>query len=192
MYKTEGFNCYSMPELFDKYDINNIQKRLEDFRCSKNNEVQKYLLNNSIEFTKKHQAITYLVYDNNDNLSAYFTLTIKPISINIESISNTSLNRILRISEVDSINKTINPAAYLIAQLGKNDNSDINIDDIFEIIDYYINEFQNGCGGVVEFLESENNEKLIALYQNKGFKIFNIRKSKSGEERKLVQMYRLI
>ena len=131
MYKTEGFNCYSMPELFDKYDINNIQKRLEDFRCSKNNEVQKYLLNNSIEFTKKHQAITYLVYDNNDNLSAYFTLTIKPISINIESISNTSLNRILRISEVDSINKTINPAAYLIAQLGKNDNSDINIDDIF-------------------------------------------------------------
>ncbi len=30
------------------------------------------------------------------------------------------------------------------------------------------------------------------LYQNKGFKTFNIRKSKSGEERKLIQMYRLI
>lgn len=192
MYKTENFNCYSMPELFDKYDSSNIQKRLEDFKCSKNDEVQKYLLNNSIEFTKKHQAITYLIYDNKDDLSAYFTLAIKPISINIETISNTSLNRILRISEVDSISKTVNPAAYLIAQIGKNDNSDINIDDIFEIIDYYINEFQNGCGGVVEFLESESNEKLITLYQNRGFKIFNIRKSKSGEERKLVQMYRLI
>lgn len=192
MYKTEKFDCYSIPELLDKYDPNIIQKRLYDFRCSKNDEVQKYLLNNSIEFTKKHQAITYLVYDKKDNLSAYFTLAIKPISINIDSLSNTSLNRILRISEVDNISKTVNPAAYLIAQIGKADDSDINIDDIFEMVDYYINEFQNGCGGVVEFLESENNEKLINIYRNKGFNTFNIRKSKSGEERKLIQMYRLI
>ena len=35
MYKTKNFNCYSMPELFDKYDLNNIQKRLDSFRCSK-------------------------------------------------------------------------------------------------------------------------------------------------------------
>ena len=45
---------------------------------------------------------------------------------------------------------------------------------------------------MVEFLESENNDKLVKMYQNKGFKIFNVRKSKSGEERKLIQMYRLI
>ena len=38
----------------------------------------------------------------------------------------------------------------------------------------------------------KNSDKLISLYQNKGFKTFNIRKSKSGEERKLIQMYRLI
>ena len=42
------------------------------------------------------------------------------------------------------------------------------------------------------FSLSENNEKLVSLYQRRGFKIFNIRKSKSGEERKLIQMYRLI
>ena len=61
---------------------------------------------------------------------------------------------------------------------------------MFYFLDNNINDIQNACGGVVEFLESENNDKLIALYQNRGFKIFNIRKSKSGEERKLVQMYR--
>ena len=44
----------------------------------------------------------------------------------------------------------------------------------------------------MEFLELENTEKLIKLYQNKGFKTFNIRKSKNGKERKLIQMYRLI
>ena len=81
MYKTEKYDCYSMPELFGKYDLNNIQKSIGSFICSKNDEVQKFLINNSIEFTKKHQAITYLIYDRNNNLSAYFTLAIKPISI---------------------------------------------------------------------------------------------------------------
>lgn len=45
---------------------------------------------------------------------------------------------------------------------------------------------------MIEFLEAENETKLIKLYENRGFKIFNIRKSKSGEDRKLIQMYRLI
>ena len=63
---------------------------------------------------------------------------------------------------------------------------------MIRFVNYYINDAQDICGGVVEFLESENSDKLISLYQNKGFKTFNIRKSKSGEERKLVQMYRLI
>ncbi len=70
--------------------------------------------------------------------------------------------------------------------------ADINIDAIFEIIDIVVSKIQKSCGGVVEFLESENEEKLVNMYQDKGFKTFNIRKSKSGEDRKLVQMYRLI
>ncbi len=97
-----------------------------------------------------------------------------------------------RIADVNYENNTITPAAFLIAQLGKKDNSDINIDEIFYFLDKNIIDIQNACGGVVEFLESENNDKLLSLYKNKGFKIFNIRKSKSGEERKLIQMYRLI
>ena len=59
-----------------------------------------------------------------------------------------------------------------------------------ELLEIY--EAKKLCGGVIEFLESENNDKLINMYQDIGFKTFNIRKSKSGEERKLVQMYRLI
>ena len=192
MYRTDEYYCYSMPELFSKYDINNIKNNISRFLCSKNLEVQKFLTNNAIEFTVKHQAVTYLIYDNSNILSAYFTLAIKPIVISVETLSKNNLNRILRISDIDNISNTVNPSAYLIAQLGKADESTININDIFEFINYYINEFQNGCGGVVEFLESESNDKLISIYQSIGFKTFNIRKSKSGEDRKLVQMYRLI
>ena len=107
-------------------------------------------------------------------------------------MSNNEFKKILRITEVDPEDMSLNPAAYLVAQLAKKDESEIDIDVIFKFINYYINEVQEICGGVIEFLESENKEKLINLYRNIGFKIFNIRKSKSGEDRKLIQMYRLI
>lgn len=128
----------------------------------------------------------------NDNIVGYFSLSVNPIIIKSNNLSNRSLNKILRMSDFDEENKTVNPAAYLIAQLGKNDGADINIDAIFEIIDIVVSKIQKSCGGVVEFLESENEEKLVNMYHNKGFKTFNIRKSKSGEDRKLIQMYRLI
>ena len=48
-------------------------------------------------------------------------------------------------------------AAYLIAQLGKKDDSCINLNEIFYFLDKNIIDIQNACGGVVEFLESENN-----------------------------------
>ena len=98
----------------------------------------------------------------------------------------------MRISEIDEENNTVNPSAYLIAQLGKKDGSLIDIDKIFRFINITIERIQKSCGGVVEFLESENNDKLVKMYQDIGFKTFNIRKSKSGEDRKLIQMYRLI
>ncbi len=191
MIRIDDFDCFSIVELCEEYSKDEIQEYIKSFKCSLNEEVEKFLLNNSIEFANKHQAITYLIFDYHKTVTAYFTLSIKPISINSDRLSLNSLKKILRLSEYNDEN-TISTAAYLIAQIGKNDKSLINIDIIFEFIDYIVGKIQNSCGGVVEFLESENNEKLINMYKNKGFKTFNIRKSKSGEDRKLIQMYRLI
>ncbi len=193
MVTTSRFYCLSIFELLDDYDKDGINRLLSDFKCTQNSEIEKFLQNNSYDFSVKYQAITYLIYSNeNDNIVGYFSLSVKPIIIKSDNLSNRSLNKILRMSDFDEENKTVNPAAYLIAQLGKNDGADINIDAIFEIIDIVVSKIQKSCGGVVEFLESENEEKLVNMYHNKGFKTFNIRKSKSGEDRKLIQMYRLI
>ena len=59
------------------------------------------------------------------------------------------------------LDNTITPSAYLIAQLGKSYDAQIDINDIFYFLDNYIIDIQNACGGVVEFLESENNDKYI-------------------------------
>ena len=174
MYKTKEYECYSIPELLNEYTENQIQTIINNFVSFKNSEIQDFLIKNSIDFTKKHQAITYLIFDLNSNMMGYFTLAIKPIEISANLLSGNALKKILRISEIDKEDNTVNPSAYLIAQLGKNESAKINIDDIFEMINYYINGFQNGCGGVVEFLESENSQKLIDMYKDRGFKSFTI------------------
>lgn len=52
---------------------------LSDFSCPKNPDVEYFLLHNAIEFTKKDQSITYLVFDAEDaSLVGYFSLTVKP------------------------------------------------------------------------------------------------------------------
>ena len=193
MYTRNSYVCASIPELSSDFSYEELQSMFYGFVCTKNNEIERFLKEYAIEFVKKCQAVSYVIFDTIKNeVVAYFTLTVKPICFEIKNLSNTTLKRMERIAEINYENNTIIPAAYLIAQLGKKDNSNINIDEIFYFLDKNIIDIQNSCGGVVEFLESENNNKLITMYQSKGFKIFNIRKSKSGEERKLIQMYRLI
>ena len=192
MIELNGIKCFSLNELFKIKTEEEILKHTEGFVCTKNAEVERFLKHNAIEFNRKHQAMTYLLFDDNKELLGYFSLSVKPISIHSDILSNNEFKKILRITEVDPEDMSLNPAAYLVAQLAKKDESEIDIDVIFKFINYYINEVQEICGGVIEFLESENKEKLINLYRNIGFKIFNIRKSKSGEDRKLIQMYRLI
>lgn len=193
MYNYKNYLCLNIFELLRKYSIEELQEKFDSFSCQKNKEIELFIKNNAINFSLKHQSVSYIIFDTTTNsVVAYFALSIKPIRFNINALSNTALKRLQRISDVDLIDNSITPSAYLIAQLGKVDSSKIDIHDIFYFLDNNIIDIQNACGGVVEFLESENNDKLIKMYQDKGFKTFNIRKSKSGEDRKLIQMYRLI
>ncbi|MCC8103238.1 MAG: hypothetical protein LIP11_13630 [Clostridiales bacterium] len=91
-------NCFS--GIIDgEIGENAIQDILSDFSCSKNPDIEKFLKAQSTEFTKKNQSVTYLVFSNDDAaLLGYFTLTIKPISINPDHFSNTVKRRIARVS----------------------------------------------------------------------------------------------
>ena len=93
---------------------------LSEFSCSRNMDVERFLKEQSVEFTKKNQSVTYLVFANKDvALVGYFTITIKPITVNTCSFSNTMKRKIARVSELDKANDTYTLSAYLIAQLGK-------------------------------------------------------------------------
>ena len=177
-----------------------LKELISEFSCIKNADVERFLKEQAIEFTKKNQSVTYLVFSNDDaTLIGYFTLTIKPITVNAEAFSNTMKRKIARVSELDEKNSTYTLSAYLIAQLGKNYSNNVNIrvtgEQLLQVALEMIKELQYMAGGMVVFLEAENEEKLISFYEKEnGFKRFDTKeiKSKNEDTHTLIQFLKVL
>ncbi len=177
-----------------------LRKLLSEFSCGKNPDVERFLKQQSIEFTKKQQSVTYLVFSNADTeLVGYFTLAIKPITVKAENFSNTMRRKIARVGELDEVNDTYTLSAYLIAQLGKNftdgANKKVTGEQLLQAAVDTIKELQYMVGGMVIFLEAENEEKLLKFYEEKnGFKRFDTKEVKRGtkDAQMLVQLLKVM
>ena len=176
-----------------------LVKLLSGFSCPKNHDVERFLKNSAIEFTKKNQSVTYVVISVKDGgLLGYFTLALKPLTVRGKTVSNTTKKKLLRISELDKDSDTYTMAAYLIAQLGKNyaneRNKEITGEDLIELAWMVIEEGRYMYGGMVTFLEAENEEKVLSFYRNNRFSQFDTRQTASSTEEphELVQLLRLL
>ncbi len=172
---------------------------LSEFSCPLNPDVERFLKYSSIEFTKKNQSVTYLVFSVADGkLLGYFTLALKPLTVRGETVSNTVKRKLLRVSELDKKSDTYTMSAYLIAQLGKNysenDGKMITGAELLELAWDKIKATQYMFGGMVTFLEAENEEKLLSFYRNNRFSQFDTRQtiSDTDEAHELVQLLRLL
>lgn len=182
-----------------KLGENKLYQLLSEFSCPLNLDVERFLKRQSIEFAKKHQAVTYLVLSSEDaELLGYFSITIKPLVVKASPFSNTVKRKLARFSEIEQGEQTYNLAAYLIAQLGKNDNSRgrnrITGKELLEAAIRQIQVMQYQAGGMVVFVETDNNEKLLSFYEGYGFKQFDTRQAapKETSSHKLVQLLRLL
>ena len=172
---------------------------LSGFSSPKNKDVERFLKKSAIEFTKKNQSVTYLVVSAEDvRLLGYFTLALKPLTVRGETVSNTMKRKLLRISELDEKSDTYTMSAYLVAQLGKNfsesGGTEITGAELLKLAWDKIKEIQYLGGGVVTFLEAENEEKLLSFYRDNRFSQFDTRQTASDaeESHELVQFLRLL
>ena len=172
---------------------------LSGFSCLRNPDVERFLKKSSVEFTKKNQSVTYLVFDISSMvLVGYFTLALKPLTVRGATVSNTVKKKLLRVSEWDEKSDTYTMSAYLIAQLGKNftNGADKKItgEELLALAWDKIKEIQYLGGGVVTFLEAENEEKLLSFYRDNRFSQFDTRQTASDtdEAHELVQLLRLL
>ena len=172
---------------------------ISDFSCPKNPDVEKFLKKNCIDFTKKNQSVTYLVYDIEDGtLVAYFTIALKPLTVQAEKVSNTVKRKLQRVSKFDEQTKSYTMSAFLIAQLGKNYMNDaykrITGAELLELALNVVEDMQYMGGGMVVFLEANNEEKLLSFYKSNRFRQFGTRQTTStdDEPHELVQFLRLL
>lgn len=173
-----------------------LKHSFSDFSCAKNIDVERFLKKSSIEFTKKHQSVTYLVFSEDEKtLLGYFSLAIKPITVRADRLSKTALRKIARVSEFDERTKTYTLSAYLIAQLGKNDSPKCKqLLTRGRLLDAAISTVlmaQQMVGGMVVFLEAEENEKLLQYYEKEnGFRAFDTRES--GKHKSLIKLLKVL
>lgn len=157
-----------------------LYELLSDFSCPDNPDVEYFLLHNAIEFTKKDQSVTYLVFNAEDaSIAGYFSLAVKPISVNAANISRTMAKKLARVSILDENTSSYTTAAYLIAQLGKNYSlpreKRIEGSVLLGFALETISELKYSVGGVMEFLECEDNPFLMDFYTRNKFKMFDVR-----------------
>ncbi len=131
-------------------------------------------------------------------LVGYFAITIKPITVNAEPFSNTVKRKLARVSELNEQNHTYNLAAYLIAQLGKNyhngANERITGEELLGLAVKQIQQLQYLAGGMVVFLKTSNEEKLLSFYEDRGFQQFDSRLSETAgrEPQELIQLLKIL
>lgn len=177
---------------------NRLIQLLSEFSCPLNRDVERFIKQQSVDFVKKHQAVTYLILSLDAELLGYFSIAIKPLVIKAESFSNTVKRILSRFSKLDESNQTYTLAAYLIAQLGRNFDSKIKNgitgQELLEIAIRQTQILQHQAGGMVVFVEAENKEKLLSFYENYGFKRFDTRYTVScnTESHELVQLLKLL
>lgn len=177
----EIINILDLIELVDANEIgeDDLKSILSDFNCAKNLDVEHFLKENSIEFSRKHQSITYLVLSKNTaELVGYYTLAVKAITVRANDMSNTLKRKCERVARLEPSTNTFNIPAYLLAQFGKNQNEDLQekIDGklLLNMAMSNVEKLQHDVGGVLMFLETENNDKLINFYSKNGnFRVFN-------------------
>lgn len=177
-----------------------VKDLFSDFSCEykeglHNNEVELFLKKNSVEFSKRKMSITYLVLDELDQVTGYFTLTHKPVVVKNEKLSNTSKKRLLRHAKYDSAIDTYSVSAFLIAQISKNyalpQSERMSGQKLMEITLSVIEDIQQQIGGGVVFLEAEEHPELLGFYGKQMFTPFGVRYS-DEDQTKYIQMIRFL
>ena len=176
-----------------------LMRMISDFSCPKNPDVERFLKKSSVDFTRKNQSVTYLVLDMEDGaLVGYFTIALKPLTVRDETVSNTAKRKIKRISEFDEQTSSYTMSAFLIAQLGKNYTNNfckrITGAELLELAWSVIEDMQYMGGGMVVFLEANNEERLLSFYQDNKFRQFDTRlmASDADNPHELIQLLRIL
>ncbi len=197
-----GYKIINLKDIYNAVGESRTKEVLKDFKCDLNNDVEYFLKEKAIEFSKQDISRTYIVmsqHKEKEVIVGYFAIANKSTIIKKVILSNTKRKSLLKHAKYDNEIKGYNIALPLIGQIGKNYNNGydklISGEVLLKFACDKIKEIQNMIGGRHVFLECEDNEKLKEFYENNGFECFGKRNLEKDEMDKnngayLLQMLR--
>lgn len=206
MDNTAGFAIINLRDILERPDGTALaEKIVSSFSCQYNADVDDFIHNKAIEFSKQNISSTYLVfasYKKEMLLVGYFSIANKSIHIDTNrSKLSREIRKKLRVygSTYDVANANIiEISCFLIGQLGKN--YACGIDDLItgeELLAEacaIVRKLQRWSSGKFVYLECENTDRLIKFYEDNDFVKFGVRNFtiKEQKEHYPKQLVRLI
>ncbi len=165
---------------------------LSSFECPMNKDIEKFLKEKAIVFSKQGIGITHIVFwQGKSNLGiekefvGYYTIAPKSLVVYRNAVSNTQWKKIIKFASKSPQDKKCYISAPLIGQLGKNfANGNDTLISGKELLDLALNKIkiiQNEIGGKYVYLECEDKPKLIDFYEKNGFVVFGKRNLDADE-----------
>ena len=193
MAEITGFWQSNLRDLLAELGEERTSEILSAFECPLNPDVQSFLREKAILFSKHGYASTYLVfasYQGSVVLIGYYALAMKAVVIKGSLLSSQWRGRLRRFAFYDSDLKQFTLSLPLIGQLGKNyaHHYDrlISGDDLLGIACETVREIQLMSSGKMVYLECEDVLPLTSFYERNGFFRFANR-NLDGDERGLSQ-----
>lgn len=193
MAEITGFWQSNLRDLLAELGEERTSEILSAFECPLNPDVQSFLREKAILFSRHGYASTYLVfasYQGSVVLIGYYALAMKAVVIKGSLLSSQWRDRLRRFAFYDSDLKQFTLSLPLIGQLGKNYahryDRLISGDDLLGIACETVREIQLMSSGKMVYLECEDVLPLTSFYERNGFFRFANR-NLDGDERDLSQ-----
>ena len=164
-----------------------LSSTLSSFAVPLNSEVEDFIRKKALQATKLKSSISYLVIDEDlADVVGYFTLLVKPFTIQAASLSSKNRRLIARFAEENTEAGDYTASVYLIAQIGKNyaieEPLQISGGDLLNMALHKLRAAQDLVGGKLVLVEREaNRAKLLEFYNANGFKSWNGRYDKKDQ-----------
>ena len=194
-----GYKIINLRDIYNTLGENKTKDILKNFVCELNHDVEYFLKEKAIEFSKQDISRTYIVmsqYKGENVIVGYFAITNKVTNIKRVALSQTKRKRLLKFAIYDKDSKCYSIALPLLGKNYYNNyNNLISGDVLLKLACDKIKETQDLIGGRFVFLECEDKTKLKEFYENNGFVCFGKRNLEKDERDKnsgdyLLQMLR--
>ena len=198
-----GYKIVNLKHVIDGFGEERTKAILSEFSCPLNHDVEKFLKEKAIEFTKQGLAETSLVmasYKGRPEIVGYFSLSNKTITVNPSKLNRRMRDRLKRFGRYDDMLKVYCISAPLIGQLGKNYRDGLNKlitgDELLQMACDRLSVIQMELGGRFVYLECEDTRKLREFYERNHFFEFDRRDLDADETdlkgKYLVQLMRYL